>query len=230
MTMSVPSPATSYVSSEFVGEELPVYRTTSRAAVMSLVLAVISLLGLIFASLLVFAVAGILLALVGLSSIRKFPNEYGGTVPGVLGLLSCSAILIGGVIYHSYVYATECPPDAQRVSFYQLNPEDKNAPAVPPEDAIALDGKKIFIKGYVYPDGQRDNIKQFVLIPDLGTCCFGGQPRLTDMILVTLRDPYRTAYNQRKRKLTGQLKVDTHLKPIQGVTGVYYQMDAESIQ
>ena len=227
--MGNPSTTQAYVSPDYV-DDLPVYRSTSRAAVMSLVLAVISLAGLVFASLLVFAVAGLLLALVGLNSIRRYPNEYSGTVPGVLGLIACGGILIGGVIYHSYVYATECPADATRVSFYELNPADKNAPAVPPQDAIALHGKKIFIKGYVYPDGQRDNIKQFVLIPDLGTCCFGGQPRLTDMILVTLRDPQRTAYNQRKRKLTGELKVDMHLKPIQGVTGVYYQMDAESIQ
>jgi hypothetical protein len=227
--MSYSTASEAYASPDVV-DDLPAYRSTSRAAVMSLALAFISLAGLVFASLLVFAVAGMLLALVGLNSIRRYPNEYSGKIPGVLGLVACTSILIGGVIYHSYVYATECPPDATRVSFYELNPEDKNAPAVPTKYAVELHGKKIFIKGYVYPDGQRDNIKQFVLIPDLGTCCFGGQPRLTDMILVTLRDPQRTEYNQRKRKLTGQLKVDANLKPIKGVTGVYYQMDAESIQ
>lgn len=227
--MGYPTAAEAYTSPDFV-DDLPVYRSTSRAAVMSLVLAVISLAGLIFASLLVFAVAGLLLALVGLNSIRRYPNEYSGKIPGVLGLIACGGILIGGVAWHSYVYATECPPDAQRISFYDLNPEDKNAPAVPPKNAVALDGKKVFIKGYVYPDGQAGNIKTFVLIPDLGTCCFGGQPRLTDMVLVTLRDPQRTAYNQRKRRVTGELKVDANMKPIKGVTGVFYEMDAESIR
>jgi hypothetical protein len=227
--MSIYSQAKPYTPPDDI-DELPAYRSVSRAAVMSLVIAAIALLGLVFASLLVFAVAGILLALVGLSTIRKYPQEYSGKIPAVLGLAACSAILVGGIARHSYVYATECPEDATRISFVNLNPESKLAPAVPPPQAVALDGKKIFIKGYVYPDGQRDNIKQFVLIPDLGTCCFGGQPRLTDMILVTLRDPQRTAYNQRRRKLTGVLKVDPNLKTVEGVTGVFYQMEAESMQ
>jgi hypothetical protein len=127
-------------------------------------------------------------------------------------------------------YATEVPEGYARISFYDLNPADSRAPAFPPPDAVALDGKKVFIKGYVYPDGQSTNIKRFVLIPDLGTCCFGGQPKLTDMVLVTLHDPHRTVYNQRKRKLTGTLRVDTSLKPVAGVNGVFYQLEAESIQ
>jgi hypothetical protein len=50
------------------------------------------------------------------------------------------------------------------------------------------------------------------------------------MVLVTLHDPHRTVYNQRKRKLTGTLRVDTSLKPVAGVNGVFYQLEAESIQ
>jgi hypothetical protein len=219
-----------YISPNEVEDDLPVYRSVSRAALMSLVLALVSLLGFVFPSLLVIAIAGLLLALVGMNSIRRHPEEYSGKVPAVLGAIACTVIFLGGVGYHSFVYATECPADAERVSFYDLNPPSKNDPAVPTEKAISLDGKKVFIKGYVYPDGQSSNIQTFVLIPDLGTCCFGGQPRLTDMILVTLRDPERTVYNQRKRGVTGILRVDPNLKPLQGLTGVYYQMEAEKIQ
>jgi hypothetical protein len=219
-----------YISPNEVEDDLPVYRSVSRAALMSLVLALVSLLGFIFPSLLVIAIAGLLLALVGLNSIRRYPEEYSGKVPAVLGAIACVGIFLAGIGYHSFVYATECPADAERVSFYDLNPPSKNDPAIPTEKAISLDGKKVFIKGYVYPDGQSNNIQTFVLIPDLGTCCFGGQPRLTDMILVTLRDPERTVYNQRKRGVTGVLRVDPNLKPLQGLTGVYYQMEAEKIQ
>lgn len=228
--MSIMTKPTDAYQSPHDVDDLPVYRSVSRAAVMSLVLAVVGLLGLMFPPLLVFAVAGLLLALVGLSTIRKYPDEYSGKLPAALGLLACGGILIGGIGLHSYVYATECPPDATRISFADLNPDNKNAPAVPPAEAVALDGKKVFIKGYVYPDGQGSDIKQFVLIPDLGTCCFGGDPAPTDMVLVTLRDPQRTVYNMRKRKLTGILKVNSHLRPAAGVDGVYYQMDAELIQ
>lgn len=209
---------------------VPVYRSISAAAVMSVVLGVLGLLGLFIWPVLILAAAGFLLGVVGYHSIRRYPDEYAGMVPAVLGMTLCGLVVVGGTAWHGYVYATEVPEGAERISFATLNPDDRNAPAVPPERAVALDGKRVFIKGYVYPDGQSDNIKQFVLIPDLGTCCFGGQPKLTDMILVTLRDPHRTYYNQRKRKLTGVLKVDTSLKPVSGVTGVYYQLDAEWIQ
>jgi len=88
----------------------------------------------------------------------------------------------------------------------------------------------VFIKGYVYPDGQQYNIKRFILIPDMGTCCFGGQPKLTDMVEVTLRDPLRTVFERRKRRLAGTLSVDLRLKPVSGLGGVYYRLDAEYVR
>lgn len=231
MSTMMSTPSDAYLPPHDVEpQDFAAYRSVSKAAVMSVVLGLFGLLGLIFPSLLVLAAAGIALAVLAFRSIQRYPNEYSGRWVAMLGLTLCVALLVGGSGLHAYEYATECPPDAQRIGFYELNPENRNAPAVPPPSAIALDGKKVFIKGYVYPDGQGSNIKQFVMIPDLGTCCFGGQPKLTDMVLVTLRDPHRTVYNQRKRKLTGILKVEPGLKPVSGVTGVYYQLDAESIQ
>jgi hypothetical protein len=219
-----------YVPSPAVDDEVPVYRSISRAAVLSPVLALVALLGLIFPSLLALAAAGVLLAIVGILNIRRYPDEYSGLVPAVAGLVLNLVIGLGGATAHAVEYATEVPEGYQRISFVDLNPADRNAIAVPPPQALALDGKKIFIKGYVYPDGQSSGIKRFVMIPDLGTCCFGGQPRLTDMVLVTLRDPHRTVYNQRKRKVIGTLTVNTDLRPVNGVNGVYYQLDAEGIQ
>jgi hypothetical protein len=95
--------------------------------------------------------------------------------------------------------------------------------------ALELNGKKVFIKGYVYPDGRQSNIKRFVLVPDMGTCCFGGQPKLTDMIEVTLTDPDRIKYSFQKRKLAGELLVDTQLKPVTGLGGVYFQLKAHVV-
>jgi hypothetical protein len=211
-------------------EDASVYRSVSRAAVASVVMAVAGMLGLLFPSLLVFAGAGIVLSLVALRTISRFPQEFSGHGTAMFGCVASVVILAGGGAIHAYEYATECPEDAIRISFVNLNPEDRNAPEIPPTAAVALNGKKVFIKGYVYPDGQGANIKQFVLIPDLGTCCFGGQPRLTDMVLVTLQEPHRTVYNQRKRNLTGVLKVDPTLRPVQKVTGVFYELDAEWIK
>ena len=96
--------------------------------------------------------------------------------------------------------------------------------------AMELNGQQVFVKGYVYPDGQRYNIKRFVLVADLGTCCFGGQPKLTHMIEVTLRDPHRVEYSYHKLGLGGVLHVDTRLKPLTGLGGVYFQLDADYVR
>jgi hypothetical protein len=50
------------------------------------------------------------------------------------------------------------------------------------------------------------------------------------MVEVTLRDPLRTVFELRKRRLAGTLAVDTRLKPVSGVGGVYYRLDAEYVR
>jgi hypothetical protein len=135
-----------------------------------------------------------------------------------------------GACYHSFVYATELPPDHVRISFADLQPDERYPQLPIPPSAIDLDGKKVFIKGYVHPENSRRNIKQFVLVPDMGTCCFGGQPKLTDMIEVTLQDPLRIDYSFARRSLSGTLRVSTEKKPVSGLDGVYYQLDAHDVK
>ena len=81
------------------------------------------------------------------------------------------------------------------------------------------------MKGYVYPDGQTDNIKQFVLVPDMGTCCFGGQPKLTDMIQITLQDPLRTKYSYTRRSFAGTFHLMA--RATDKVGNVIYHLDAD---
>ena len=65
---------------------------------------------------------------------------------------------------------------------------------------IELDGKQIFVKGYVHPGvSSVSKLKKFVLVPDMGTCCFGGDPAPTDMIEVTLEDPLTVDFALRRR-------------------------------
>ena len=65
------------------------------------------------------------------------------------------------------------------------------------------------MKGYVYPDGQMNDIKRFVLVPDMKTCCFGGQPKLTDMIEVTLTNEHRVRYDRFLRRVGGTFRINT---------------------
>jgi hypothetical protein len=185
---------------------------------------------LAFPPFLALAALGLLLGVNGYRNVRRYPNEVTGRVPALVGILVCGLLLVGGSSLHVVVYATEVPEGYLRISFAELQPADERPDLPVPPSALELDGKQVFVKGYLYPDGQQANIKRFVLVPDMGTCCFGGQPALTDMIEVTLEDPLRTAYARRKRKLGGVLKVDTRLKPVNGLTGVYYQMTADYLK
>ncbi len=91
------------------------------------------------------------------------------------------------------------------------------APDAPTKEALSLDGKKIFLKGYVHPTSVTStSAKNFVLVPDWATCCFGGQPPLTHMVEVNLKGDMSVRASQRKIKLAGTLKVDKNLKPISG--------------
>ena len=211
-------------------QEIAPYRVLSKAAVASLIVGVFSVLTIVFPPLLVFPLLGTLLGLYAWRSIRRYPEELSGKPLAILGTLLCGALFVGGVTAHSITYATEVPEGYVRISFVELQPHDPRSPSPVPREALELDGKRVFVKGYLYPDGQQDNIKRFVLVPDMGTCCFGGQPKLTDMIEVTLQDPLRTEFARRKRRLGGILKVDTALKPVTGLGGVYYQMTADYLR
>ena len=206
------------------------YRAVCKSAVLCLVLGLLSLAALLFPALLPLPAVGIVLGIVGWAKLRRYPEELSGRPAAVLGLVMNVALLVGGSVIHTVAYATEVPEGFQRISFADLQPV-LEAPHLPiPPQALELNGKKVFIKGYVYPDGQQYNIKRFILIPDMGTCCFGGQPKLTDMVEVTLRDPLRTVFERRKRRLAGTLSVDLRLKPVSGLGGVYYRLDAEYVR
>ena len=211
-------------------EDIHPYRALSRSAVFCLLLGLLSLTALMAPVLLVLPALSILLGTVALSNLRRYPTELSGRLAALIGLALSVVLLIGGSVLHAVAYATEVPEGFQRISFADLQPV-REAPQLPVSPkALELNGQKVFLKGYLYPDGQQSNIKRFILIPDLGTCCFGGQPKLTDMVEVTLRDPLRTVFELRKRRLAGTLTVDTRLKPVSGLNGVYYRLDAEYVR
>src|SRR6478735_7662017 len=89
--------------------ELMPYRALSRSAVISLVLAFISLLGYLFEPMLVVAAAGFVMGLVALQAIRRYPQEYTGRSVAVAGTVLSGFIFVTGVTYHTIVYFTEVP-------------------------------------------------------------------------------------------------------------------------
>jgi len=202
------------------------YRSLNRAAVGSMVMFLLGLTGLLFWQLLILPVAGILLGYSAYRTIRRYPEEYTGLNMARIGMALCLLLLIGGTSFHAFVYATECPEGHERISFADLQPESF-MPTLP-KRAIALRGKPVFIKGYIHPGVSGMNrVSQFVLVPDMGTCCFGGQPKPTDMILVHTTPESRLAYSTRIVRLAGKFDIGEQPQEFAGVKDVFYQLDAD---
>lgn len=205
--MSVATELPSYTSPDIA--EVAQYRSISRAAVVSLVLGVFSIAAVAFTPLLVLPVVGLVLGLVGLSTIRRYPTEYTGSKIAASGIALCSVLFIGGASWHTYDYLTEVPPDHIRTGFWELQP-DPDRPDLPVSPkSLELSGKKVFIKGYIHPGvASSGKVDRFILVPDMGTCCFGGDPKATDMIEVHVPDAaHRLAYSRTRIKLAGTFAV-----------------------
>ena len=202
------------------------YRSVSKMAVISLLLTVFALTGLLFPALLSAAFVAVLLGFLGLRNLRRYPDELTGKTAATLGIVGGALLLIGGSAMHTYIYMTEVPEGYQRISFGDLQPRDEGSmPTLPFE----LDGKRVFVKGYVHPGvSDMGEIRNFILVPDMGTCCFGGQPKLSDMIEVTIVGEHGLRYAQRKRKLAGTFHVTNRLKKVVGgLDGGFYELEAD---
>lgn len=228
MTIAV-SEAGQSVNTSFDGEEPEefAYRSLSRAAVLSLVFSLMGLLAWISPLLLFLPACAVVFGVVAIRNIKRFPNELVGWPVAWIGMLVGLVILIGSPIKHIYIYYTEVPDGFERVDFAVLK-SPTGAPDFPTLAAAELNGKKVFLKGYIHPTSVSSNSsKTFVLVPDWSTCCFGTQPPLTHMIEVRLINDKFASKSFRQHAIAGTLEVSPYVKPVDGLEGVYYQFEAE---
>jgi hypothetical protein len=213
--------------------ELMPYRSLSRSAVVSLVLGFISVLGYLFEPMLVVAAAGLVMGLIALQAIRRYPQEYTGREVAVIGTVLSGAIFVTGVGLHTFIYLTEVPEGYERISFSQLQPDLINEPDKPiPSRALELNGKKVFVKGYTHKFIQSmGKVDHFVLVPDLGECCFGDKAtKPTHMIEVQITDPrYRVHYALRRIKPMGTFHATEVPIDQLGLGGIYYRLEADKV-
>jgi hypothetical protein len=202
------------------------YRPLSSIAVASLVMGVLSGLALLDWVMLAFPLVGIVLGVYAVRTVGRQGFEVSGLPLAKAGLGMSIAFLIAGFGWLTVSYAVEVPDGYRRVSYSQLQPgPDDRADHVPPS-AIALDGQRIFIKGYVYPGKQTDGIQTFLLCRDQGDCCFGGDPKITDRILVKLVGDRRLTFKPTLQKVGGTFHVDRGTAVDAG-GAVLYRLEAD---
>ena len=202
------------------------YRAVSGVAVTSVALGFLSICVLLTIYLAVIPLAGILVGLYAILQIKSRPKELTGRSIAVVGIVLSLTFLITGGSVAAYVYATEVPPGYTRIFYSQLQPEEGKVDQKVPPLAESLDGEKVFIKGYVFPGKQRQGIKTFLLVRDKGDCCFGGNPKLTDRIQVTLADPGRLTFDPYLHKVAGTFRLGKGPGEAVDASGdVYYYLD-----
>jgi hypothetical protein len=142
---------------------------------------------------------GLALGFGALRRIRANPEHLKGASTAAAGIALSALGLVGGLAYAGYVRATEVPEGYAPTSFAEMKPDEVEARGgeIIPKDVAALDGEKVFIKGYFRPDSSEftNNVKHFLLVRDNNQCCFG------DLSTVLY-------YDQVAVKMKGDLTVD----------------------
>jgi hypothetical protein len=216
---------------EYVEEDYRQYRALSALAVVSLVAGLLSALTLLGWSLAAIPMVGIVAGVLALRQIRSNPDAYTGENFAIVGTLLCGLLWMGGWSRLAYVHATEVPPGYERISYDDLQIDPAQPEAFPPTRAAELDGKQVFVKGYVYQPtgGQTSGLKRFILVRDKGQCCFGGNPKITDMIEVKLKGDLEAEFNMHVRKLAGTFRLGAG-QSMHGLTGALYHLDADHLE
>ena len=205
------------------------YRALSTAAVASAVFGLGSIASFFDWSLLLLPMLGAATGLFAIRRIRARRDELTGAGLATAGLAMSLLLGIAGAGWLSYSYATEVPEGAERVDYELLQPNPDRPSELFPPSAFGLDGRQVFLKGYIYPTKNTENIRQFILCRDRGDCCFGGNPKLTDRVLVTLAGGRKISYSQKLFRVAGTF----HLRPgeAQGLAGgVIYHLDADYVK
>jgi hypothetical protein len=131
-----------------------------------------------------------------------------------MGLVTSLLLLVAGVGYGSYVYATEVPDGYARISFGTMKPdelEERNGNIVPTE-VSSLEGKNVFIKGYIRPDSVTvpRGIDEFLLVRDNNQCCFGDMSKIKyyDQIMVKMTGDHRVDFSRGVFAIGGKLHIE----------------------
>ena len=84
--------------------------------------------------------------------------------------------------------------DIDLLQILNMDPVTTDATDHFPDWLRALDGKEIAIRGFMYPTFSESGIERFMLARDNDICCFVRQPKLYDVIRVSLKSGTATDY------------------------------------
>lgn len=208
------------------------YKPVPPTAVVGLALGLFSFIALFGVIGLGIAVFGIVVSLISLLNISRSGGELGGKMVARAGVALSTFFLVTGVCYQSYVYANEVPEGYRRINFASdissKNFVQKDGVTSVNPDVLKMDKQKVFLKGYMYPTRQTEDLQAFVLVKDNQQCCFGGQPDVKDMILVEMQGKKRADFYAGLVSVAGEFIAEApsqagELRPVYQLKGTHFE-------
>jgi hypothetical protein len=207
------------------------YRPVPVLVPVTVVLGLCSILSLFSLFGVAVALFGTVLGAVCIRQIHRSGGALGGKIPAFVGFFVSLVFFVSGSSLFAYAVATEVPEGYRRTSFAQDISRKgfvttNGVPRIHPEVA-ALNKQPVFLKGYMYPTGQTEGLTSFVLVKDNQQCCFGGQPAITDMILVEMEKGKTATYTPELVAVAGVFRTQNSsqgpadLMPVYSMDAVY---------
>ena len=207
------------------------YRPVSPWGPVALVLGVSSLTGLtnsVFG--LGIAAVGVIVGIAAVYRLRSAEGSFRGTQFAVAGAILSVLCLTLGSAKLAHAVQTECPEGYQRVNFPK-EISDRQFIYVGGmrrlhRDVAPLIEQKVFLKGFMYQTQKSEGLTEFVFLKDNGECCFGGEPKPYDMMVVMMAD------NKTTPAYTGMIAVagTLHANVRAGDGEPVYTIDADIVE
>ncbi|MDO5581402.1 MAG: DUF4190 domain-containing protein [Planctomycetia bacterium] len=203
-------------------EQTADYKQVGTLAVCSLCAALISILGFFWMTFILFAAAGIVLGFLALRKILKAPEEMSGFSLSTIGIGLSLLIGISAACWQAWCFYHEAPPGYDVVDFNTMAIDPKTGKV--PDDIVEKDGRKVFIKGFMYPTNRQSGIEDFTMVRTLAHCKFcspGTNP--ADMISVELEKGMAVNYRANKMVSVGGI---LHVEPNFKAGEIPYSIEA----
>jgi hypothetical protein len=222
------------IDNDFAADQPVRYRSVSAWAVGSLVFGLLSALTAFDWIMGLIPVVGIILGLGALQRIDRAPDELTGVAVAKIGMYLAGGFWFLGYGWQTYLYFADTPPGYHRITYEMLQPDKNDKLGLPPPAARELEGKMVFVKGYMYPGRQNSGITRFTLNPTDNSCTYCvPNPLPTEMIQVDLIHGIEATYSAKIRGVGGEFHIRSDKDAEKGKEkeeGLLYQIKADYLR
>jgi len=205
------------------------YQIIQAQAVLSLLFGVLSILCFLTVYVFWIPLAGLGFGWVARKEIAKAPKERLGLGMAKTGMLLSLVFGITGCTWVMYWFLAAAPPGYKLITFAELQP-NPDEPKLIPQFARDLEGKKVFIWGYMIPGEKQYGITDFVMVGQVSHCQFCQAQLLpTQMIEVHLTHGIKLDYTTKKIGVGGVFTCSPDALK-QQFGGIVYRIEADVVR